>query len=145
MSTLYLFAQIAGTAVAVRTDEVQAVVKLTDISPVPGVPAQVAGLAALRSRVLTVIDVAALVDVEAAPSHQRAYAIVCDISGHSYGMLVDHMSDIRAVEEPPLPLRGRMDAAWARYAEGVIDNDGEAHILVSLGNFIENSMIGQAA
>lgn len=145
MSELYLFAQIAGTPVAVRTDEVQAVVKLSEISAIPAVPLHVAGLAALRSRVVTVIDVAALIDPKNANAAARHYAIVCDISGHSYGMLVDKMSDIRAISEPPLPLRGKTDAAWLQYAEGVIENDGEAHILVSLGNFIENSSLGQAA
>ncbi|MEO8722164.1 MAG: chemotaxis protein CheW [Sphingobium sp.] len=145
MSELYLFAHIAGTPVAVRTDEVQAVVKISEISPVPAVPVQVAGLAALRSRVLTVIDVAALIDPKLADAENRSYAIVCDISGHIYGMLVDKVSDIRAVSEPALPLHGKTDAAWAHYAEGVIENDGEAHLLVSLRNFIENSAIGLAA
>ena len=61
MNQLYLFATLAGTRIAVETREVEAVVKLTDISPVPGMGAHVAGLSALRSRVLTVIDVAALI------------------------------------------------------------------------------------
>ncbi|HKY82111.1 MAG TPA: chemotaxis protein CheW, partial [Sphingobium sp.] len=55
MNRLYLFAMLAGTRIAVETREVEAVVKLTDISPVPSAGAHVAGLSALRSRVLTII------------------------------------------------------------------------------------------
>ncbi len=50
---LFLFATIAGTPVAVRANEIEAVVRLGDIVPIQRVPDHVRGLAALRSRVLT--------------------------------------------------------------------------------------------
>ena len=55
-----------------ETGEVEAVVKLTDISPVPGMGAHVAGLSALRSRVLTIIDVAALIRMAQATPVEQA-------------------------------------------------------------------------
>ena len=61
MEQLYLLATLAGARIAVDASEVEAVVKLTEISPVPGMGVHVAGLSALRSRVLTIIDVAALI------------------------------------------------------------------------------------
>src|SRR3546814_6126183 len=79
MSQLYLFARIGGADVAVRTEEIEAVVKLTDISPVPGVPPHVAGLSALRSRVLTIIDTAALVQGRHAEAQPDSYAIITNI------------------------------------------------------------------
>ncbi|HKT78077.1 MAG TPA: chemotaxis protein CheW, partial [Sphingobium sp.] len=42
MDQLYLLATLAGTRVAVATQEVEAVVKLADISPVPGMAPHVA-------------------------------------------------------------------------------------------------------
>ncbi|HWV12729.1 MAG TPA: chemotaxis protein CheW, partial [Sphingobium sp.] len=44
MEQLYLLATLAGTRVAVAAHEVEAVVKLADISPVPGMLRHVAGL-----------------------------------------------------------------------------------------------------
>ena len=79
MEKLYLLATLAGTRIAVEAGEVEAVVKLTEISPVPGMGAHVAGLSALRSRVLTVIDVAALVRGVASPQEQRGLAIIANI------------------------------------------------------------------
>jgi len=79
MEKLYLLATLAGTRIAVEAGEVEAVVKLTEISPVPGMGAHVAGLSALRSRVLTVIDVAALVRGVASPQEQRVLAIIANI------------------------------------------------------------------
>lgn len=85
MNRLYLFATLAGTRIAVETGEVEAVVKLTEISPVPGMGAHVAGLSALRSRVLTIIDTAALIQGEASPTREAGLAIIANIAGHSYG------------------------------------------------------------
>ncbi len=145
MNQLYLFAMLAGTRVAVETGEVEAVVKLTDVSPVPGMAAHVAGLSALRSRVLTVIDVAALIHGKATPADQRSLAIIADISGHSYGMLVDGVSDIAWVPGGALPLRGQIDAAWTPYARGVVEHEDVPYLLVSLAAFIEQDAVAQAA
>ncbi|AJR26028.1 MULTISPECIES: chemotaxis protein CheW [Sphingobium] len=145
MNQLYLFATLAGTRIAVETREVEAVVKLTDISPVPGMGAHVAGLSALRSRVLTVIDVAALVRGRPTPMERRVFAIIADISGHSYGLMVDAVHDICQVPEGELPLRGQLDAAWAPYARGLVEHEGQPYLLVSLSGFIEAGTVAQAA
>ncbi len=152
MSGLYLFARIAGTPVAILTDEVEAVVRLSELSPIPGVPGHVAGLSALRSRVLTIIDAQALIlggrgaeaDSESGPKADR-YAIVCDISGHSYGILVDGVDDIQTIESHPLPICGQMDAAWQPYARNVIEYMGKPHFLMSVAAFMEGCMNAHAA
>ena len=56
INQLFLFAHVADTAIAIPTDELEAVVHLGEIIPVARTASFVRGLAALRSRVLTVID-----------------------------------------------------------------------------------------
>ena len=151
MNALYLFARIAGTAVAISTDEVDAVVRLHELSPVPGVPGHVAGLAALRSRVLTIIDAATLVRSERQlPDDARAHdgdchAIVCEIGGHGYGILVDRVDDIQTVEAAPLPICGRIEPTWQSYARGVIETGGEPYFVVTLASFLDSCLSAQAA
>ena len=145
MEQLYLLATLAGTRVAVAAHEVEAVVKLAEISPVPGMLRHVAGLSALRSRVLTIIDVPALIHGTPTPADQRGLAIIADISGHSYGLLVDAVHDIGEVPEGDLPLRGQLDRAWATYARAIVEQDGHPHLLVSLASFIETGSLAQAA
>lgn len=145
MDQLYLLATLAGTRIAVETGEVEAVVRLTDVSPVPGMGAHIAGLSALRSRVLTIIDVAALIRGQATPVEQRSLAIIANISGHSYGLMVDGVSDISRVPEGALPLRGQLDAAWAPYARALVEHEGHPWLLVSLAAFIEGGALAQAA
>ena len=137
MNQLYLFARIGGTDVAIPTEEIEAVVKLTEIAAVPRVPAHVAGLSALRSRVLTVIDTAALVWGRAAKAAPDSYAIISNISGHSYAMMVDSVRDIAAVPGGPLPLRGQLDPAWRPFTRQMVETGHGPHLLISLANFIE--------
>ncbi|WP_204313488.1 chemotaxis protein CheW, partial [Klebsiella michiganensis] len=53
---LYLIAQIAGRAVAIDSERVESVVDIGEVTAVPRASAHVRGLAALRSRVVTVVD-----------------------------------------------------------------------------------------
>ncbi len=141
MSGLYLFAHIGGTSVAIRTDEVEGVVRLRELSPVPAVAGYVAGLAALRSRVLTMIDAAAVIRGEAAERgdfrDRGGFAVVCQISGHSYGIMVEAVEDIQTVETPVLPVCGRIDDIWRPYVQGVIELDGKACFVVSPAAFLD--------
>ncbi|MDO7836045.1 chemotaxis protein CheW [Sphingobium sp. HBC34] len=145
MDQLYLLATLAGTRIAVDAREVEAVVRLTDISPVPGMGVHVAGLSALRSRVLTIIDVAALIRGQATAAERRGLAIIANISGHSYGLMVDGVSDICRVPDGELPLRGQLDPAWAPYARAIVEHEGHPWLLVSLAAFIEGGAVAQAA
>lgn len=139
MGQLYLFARIGGTRVAIPTGQIEAVVKLTEISPVPRVAQHVAGLSALRSRVVTVIDAAALVWGRAAKAEPGAFAVITDISGHSYAMTVDSVSDIAPVPGGELALRGQLDPAWRPFAHRMIENEQGPHLLINLANFIEQA------
>lgn len=145
MDRLYLFAMLADTRIAVEAAEVEAVVRLSDISPVPGMGAHIAGLSALRSRVLTIIDVAALIRGVPTTRRQRSFAIIADISGHSYGLMVDSVSDICQVLEGASPLHGQLDSAWAPYARGLVEQDGKPWLLVSLASFIDGGAVALAA
>ena len=56
MNELLLIVTIAGSRVAFPAAKVESVVELDALSPVPRAAPHIAGLSALRSRVLTVID-----------------------------------------------------------------------------------------
>ncbi|CAN5357779.1 chemotaxis protein CheW [soil metagenome] len=144
-SQLYLFGRVADTHVAVRSDEIEAVVKVTEISPVPGMPVHIAGLSALRSRVLTMVDIGALINGCPTPPEKRSLAIIADISGHSYGLMVDAVSDICTIPHGEIPLRGQLNAAWLPYAQAIVENENKPYLLVSLAGFIEPRLVGQAA
>lgn len=129
MDKLYLIATIAGQPVAIRAELVESVVDIGAISPVPLAPPHVAGLAALRSRVLTVICCERALGLQPRP-RASARIVVVDVDGHHYGLLVGTIEDARVIDEPPQPIRARLEAGWARVALGMLDYDGETLLLV---------------
>lgn len=133
--SLFLFAAIAGTAVAIRTSEVEAVVRLGDIVPIPLVPRHVRGLATLRSRVLTVIDMEAMIFGNLTTARPARLAVVADIAAHSYGFLVDSVSDICQSQSGVQPVRGRINGAWSPFVGGMVEREGRSHLLLTLTDF----------
>jgi len=133
---LFLFASIADAPIAIRSTEIEAVVRLGDIVPIPLVPPHVRGLAALRSRVLTIIDMESRIFGRDNRDQRATLAIVADIAAHSYGFLVDTVSDICQAPDGIRPIRGRIDPAWAPYAAGLVEQGGRSHLLLSLSDFV---------
>jgi len=133
---LFLFASIAGTPIAVRASEIEAVVRLGDIVPIQRVPDHVRGLAALRSRVLTVIDIESRIFGHSMPLAERPLAVVSDIAAHTYGLLVETVSDICEASSGIQPIQGRIDRYWAPFASALVERDGRSHLLVSLADFV---------
>lgn len=134
--SLFLFAVIADTPVAVRADEIEAVVRLGEVVPVPRVPPHVRGLAALRSRVLTVIDMHVRIFGAEPRAAMAGHAIVAEIAGHSYGFCVDALADICHAAQGIQPVRGRVDPAWAPFVTGLVAREGRSHLLLTLTDFV---------
>ena len=129
MEKLYLIATIAGQPVAVRASLVDSVVDLGAIAPVPLARPHVAGLAALRSKVLTVICCECSLGQSATASETRR-AVVVNIDGHHYGLLVGSIEDACVIEEPAEPIRARLEPGWARVAIGMLEYHGDALLLI---------------
>lgn len=131
MQQLFLLARVAGQDVAILSDAVESVVDIAAVSPVPRTARAVCGLAALRSRVVTVIDTALAIDAANAscPGHR---AVVTQIEGHHYALLVDMLDDAYRCDMRPLSSGLMPGAAWAGVVGGVIDHDDRAVLVLDL-------------
>jgi len=130
MERLHLLARIAGQRVAFDATAVESVVELEALAPVPRAPAHVAGLAALRSRVLTVIDTHAALGVGRIERGALMPAIIATVEGHLYGLLVDAIDDVAAIGAQPASVRGRLAAGWREIAVGALEHDGALLLLI---------------
>jgi purine-binding chemotaxis protein CheW len=131
---LFLIAHVAGRAVAVPADQVDSVVDLGEIVPVPGAVRAVRGLAALRSRVVTVVDTGLALGLEPSPADVRR-AIITRVEGHYYAVLVDALEDVAPFASHPvagLSLRH----GWAAVGTGLIERDGEPVLVIDLARLI---------
>lgn len=121
MSELFLMARIAGRAVAIRSDQVESVVDIADVVPVPRASEHVRGLAALRSRVVTVIDPAVSLGVGGRAEPERR-AVITRAEGHHYAVLVEALDDVAPFVLQPLSRGLALEPGWAAAAIGLIEH-----------------------
>jgi purine-binding chemotaxis protein CheW len=130
MESLVLICTIAGQRVALPANDVESVVEVDAITPVPLVARHVAGLFALRSRVLTIIDSIAALDLGVMEMRDAMQAVIVSRDGHPYGLLVDQVDDVVTSSIVPGLVRAALSDGWARAAKGVVERDGEALLLI---------------
>ena len=145
MEELLLIATIAGQRVAFRASAVQSLIELDVLTPIPRTPAHVAGLSALRSRVLTVIDcIHSLGLARDLATQQMREAIVVEQDGHWYALTVDNVDDVLVAKTEPVPLRASFGDGWDRVSLGLVDCGGEALVLMDIGALIAGPQIKAA-
>lgn len=130
MADLLLIASLAGRRIAFPAADVEAVVELEGLTPAPRAAAHVAGLSALRSRVLTVIDALASLEFDLSPEARLTEAIVVPSGGHTYALLVDGVEDVVEAAGAPAPVGASLGNGWDRVALGMVEAEGELFLLV---------------
>lgn len=135
MSELFLLARIAGRNVAIRSDEVESVVDIADVVPIPRAAEHVRGLAALRSRVVTVIDPALALRI-GRPSPPARRAVITRVEGHHYAVLVEALEDVVLCALQPLSCGLVLDNGWANAAIGVVDRAGTPVLALDISRLL---------
>lgn len=130
-----LIARVAGERIAMSALEIQSVIELGEIVPVPCAPAVIAGLATQRSRTLTVIDVAIALGLPARPEPTR-FAIVIEIDGVGYALAVDGVENVIPAESEVAPVKMKLSPGWAHSAIGMVDTSVGTVLLVDLTRLV---------
>lgn len=143
-SELLLIVTIAGERVTIPAADVESVVELEALVPVPRTAPHVAGLAALRSRVLTVIDCFASLELSSTNDQSLREAIIVEADGHPYALLVDSVEDVVEVSGDVRPVRTSLKGGWRRVARGMIEVDGDLLLLIDTQALLSGP-IAQAA
>lgn len=137
MSELLLLARIGGERVAIPASAVESVVELDTLIPVPRAAAHVAGLSALRSRVLTVIDCTRSLELRSSDRSARVReAVVVELDGHHYALTVDMVEDVLESTSEAAPVRAGMGAGWERVAQGIIETDQGPLLLLDVAALV---------
>ena len=134
---LLLIVSVAGERVALPAAAVESVVELDTLIPVPRAAPHVAGLSALRSRVLTVIDCMQSLEMGVTDcSDGIREAAVVEFDGHHYALIVDLVEDVVEALSDPQPVRASMGQGWERVAKGMVDTENGPLLLVDVAALI---------
>lgn len=134
-----LIVRIADEIVALPSAAIESVVEIEAMSHVPLAPPHVAGLAALRSRVVTIVDPRAAlgIDPSTAAITMPFSAAVVTIEGHPYGIMVDEVIDVLEADGPPRRANGLAASRWRAVASGTVVIADRQHLLIDPAALIE--------
>jgi len=138
VSDLFLIAHIAGRGVAIDAVQVDSVVDIGEIVAVPRAEAFVRGLAALRSRVVTVIDTGIALGLPPTPDAMRR-AVITIVDGHHYAILVDSVEDVAPFVRLPLSSGLALRGGWQSVGTGLVECDGEPLLIIDLAAVLPSS------
>lgn len=137
MTEQLLITVIAGHRVALQTSTLHSMVAIDAVTPVPRTHDHIAGLSALRSRVLTVIDCRRSLGM--APDeagYAKREAIVVESSGHFYALVVDGVEDVVEAQSAPQPTNVDIGHGWRDVSLGLVETSAGALLLVDAAKII---------
>jgi|SRR5690625_206620 len=117
--------------------QVQEVLPMTDIAPVPGSPPFVMGIINLRGNVVTVIDTRMRFGLSTCEPEDSSRIVVIESGDQIAGMLVDSVAEVievRASEVDTAPGVGNEESA--RYIYGVVSRDEQLLILIDINRML---------
>ena len=130
MTKLFLIADIAGTSIAICSEVIESVVTVSDVIEVPKCDPVIAGLFALRSRVLTLIDCQYRVTGQRKLLDQKGLAVVAAIGGHSFGLMVDRVHDVVSVAEDAIVPAVKLDRKWRGLVSELVEIEAKLLMIV---------------
>lgn len=117
--------------------QVQEVLPMTEIAPVPGAPPFVMGIINLRGNVVTVIDTRMRFGLMPREPDQGCRIVVIEAGDQVAGILVDSVAEVIEVKESEVdtaPSVGNEESA--RYIYGVVSRGNDLLILIDVNKML---------
>jgi len=129
--------RLSDETYGINVMQVQEVLRVSEIAPVPGAPHYVLGIINLRGNVVTVVDTRIRLGLATSEVTDSTRIVIIEGEKHVVGILVDCVAevvDLVASEVESAPNVGNEESA--RYIQGVASRGDELLILVDLNKLL---------
>lgn len=129
--------QLGEETYGVNVMQVQEVLRVTEIAPVPGAPTYVLGIINLRGNVVTVLDTRKRFGMSPRDLDDSSRILIIESADNVVGLMVDSVSEVvylRASEMEAAPNVGNEESS--RFIQGVCNRNEELLILVDLNKLL---------
>lgn len=123
----------------IKVMQVQEVLRMTEIAPVPGAPHYVIGIINLRGNVVTVIDTRKRFGLPEVEADDETRIVIVEAENNVVGILVDSVAevvDLKMGEIETAPNVGNDESS--KYIQGVSSRDDELLILVDVNKLLSD-------
>ncbi|NQY27030.1 MAG: chemotaxis protein CheW [Piscirickettsiaceae bacterium] len=121
--------------------QVQEVLRIIEITPVPGAPEYVLGIINLRGSVVTVIDTRRRFGLSSKESDDFTRIIVAEINNNVIGMLVDSVSEVVYLHQSEIDTAPTVNSDdSSRFIQGVTNREEGLLILVDVNKLLTEEL-----
>lgn len=121
----------------VNVMQVQEVLRVTEIAPVPGAPYFVLGIINLRGNVVTVLDTRSRFGLSTTDLTDNSRIVIIEGEGQVVGILVDSVAEVVELRESQIDTAPNVgNEETARYIQGVYTREGSLLIVVDINKLL---------
>ncbi len=119
--------------------QVQEVLRITEIAPVPGAPSYVLGIINLRGNVVTVIDTRSRFGLPSVENDDSSRVVIIESEEQVVGILVDSVAEVVDLDSSDIETAPNVGTdESAKFIQGVASHDSELLILVDLNKLLSD-------
>ena len=117
--------------------QVQEVLRVSEIAPVPGAPGYVLGIINLRGNVVTVIDTRTRFGLPTTERDDSSRIVIIESEQQVVGILVDSVAEVVELRQSEIDLAPSIGSdESSRYIQGVASRDEDLLIVVDLNKLL---------
>ncbi len=131
--------RLDGETYGINVMQVQEVLRMTEIAPVPGAPDYVIGIINLRGNVVTVIETRKRFGLMPTEADDSTRIVIIESDNNIVGILVDSVAEVvnlRGSQIETAPNVGNEESS--KYIQGVFSREEDILILVDLNKFLSD-------
>ena len=138
MAHTFVLFEVAGTTYAVKSDFIQQIDMVENVTPVPNALAAVEGVAHSRGQVIPALNLRIRFGFVRAPFDLRSRLVVVNVNGRMVGLIVDTAREFvtipsASIEPPPEGITGLS----SQYLEGIATLKGRLVLVLKLAEVID--------
>jgi purine-binding chemotaxis protein CheW len=126
--------------------QVQEVLRVSEIAPVPGAPPYVLGIVNLRGNVVTVIDTRTRFGLPTSECDDASRIVIIEAQQQVVGMLVDGVAEVVELRESEIDAAPNIGSAESsRCIQGVVSREDDLLIVVDLNRLLHDGERSETA
>jgi purine-binding chemotaxis protein CheW len=142
----YVSCRVGDEELGIDILNVQEIIPIIDVTPVPKAPASVEGVINLRGRIIPVLDLRRRFGLPAIERSPHARIVLVTVKGRAVGLIVDAVSEVQRVRQSviePAPSLG--SGPSAEYVQGIGRLDDHLLVIIDLLRLLTpDSQLAQA-
>ena len=138
--------KLSDEVYGINVMQVQEVIRLTEIAPVPGAPDYVMGIVNLRGNVVTVIDTRKRFGLFGKEPDDSTRIVIVEVDKQVIGILVDSVAEVVNISSSDIETSPNLgeDNESSKYIQGVFSKDDDILILIDINKLLSEQELEAA-